>query len=228
MPADDPHPAGRSARSARSARAGARLAVLCAAPALVLAVAGLWHPHSLTSATAATWTWLHVVALPVFPLVGVGLAVAVRGRRDVAAWAVRLGAYGFATAYTALDVVSGITAGHVTAELPGGAPRPDEVRSIFEVGGRLGEVGSWALLAAGAVLSLDALRRHRWRALPTLLLPAGAWAVHVDHIAAPLGAAGMVLVAAGTAAAVLLAPPRAAGRRPAHDVPPAPAATHVT
>lgn len=222
MAADDPDP------DARDTPARVRLTALCAAPALVLAVAGLWHPHSLTSASAATWTWLHVLALPVFPLVGVAVAVAVRGRQDFAAWVVRLGAYGFATAYTALDVVSGITAGHVTAQLPDGAPRPDEVRSIFEVGGRLGEVGSWSLLVAGAVLSLDAVRRHGPRALPTLLLPAGAWAVHVDHIFAPLGVVGMTLVAAGTAAAVLLASPGTPGARRRDEVTRAPAAPHVT
>lgn len=206
-----------------------RLAALATLPALVLALAGLWHPHSLTSATAATWTWLHVVALPVFPLVGAGLAVAVRGRRDPLAWVVRAGGYGFATAYTALDVVSGITAGHVTAELPAGAPRPDEVRSIFEVGGHLGEVGSWSLLLGALLLAADVLRRHRvLRALLVLALPAGAWAVHVDHIFAPLGVAGMVLVAAGTATAVLFAAPGPGGGRRRHGVPAAPPATRVT
>ena len=49
-----------------------RAARLLALPALVLAVAGLFHPHSLTHASAPRWTLLHVAGLLVFPLVGVG------------------------------------------------------------------------------------------------------------------------------------------------------------
>ena len=86
-------------------------AVALALPGLVLAVAGLFHPHYLVIGTAPRWTMLHVAALFVFPLIGVALAMLVRGRTDPVAWAVRLTAFVYAAAYTALDVISGIAAG---------------------------------------------------------------------------------------------------------------------
>lgn len=179
------------------------LGLLVALPGLSLAVAGLFHPHSLSHETAGRWFGLHVAGLLVFPLVGVALAALVRGRRDPAAWLVRVAAYVYATFYTALDVVSGLAAGYVTRELGPGVPRPDEVRLLFRIGTPIGEVGSWALLVCCAVLTVDLLLRHRAHALPALLLVPGAWLVHTDHIFSPLGVAGMALlgVACGALAA---------------------------
>lgn len=169
-------------------------AVAVALPALVLAAAGLFHPHSLSWATAPRWTLLHVAGLFVFPLVGVALAWLVRGRHDPVAWLVRVGAFVYATAYTALDVISGISAGYVTWRLGEGVARPDEVRYLFAIGSRLGEVGSWALIGCAVVVAVDALRRAGLVALPGLLLVPGAVLVHVDHIFAPTGVAGMALI----------------------------------
>ena len=47
---------------------------LLALPALVLAVAGLFHPHHLTYDTSWRWFALHLPGLVVFPLVGLALA----------------------------------------------------------------------------------------------------------------------------------------------------------
>ncbi len=168
-------------------------------PALVLAVAGLFHPHHLTAGSAARWTVLHLAGLLVFPLVGLALAALVRGRVDPAAWAVRVTAYVYATAYSALDVISGIGAGYVTWRLGDGVERPDEVRYLFSIGARIGEVGSWALIACAVVVAADALRRRGWSALPGLLLVPGAALVHVGHIFAPTGVAGMALIGLATA-----------------------------
>ncbi len=186
------------------------LAVLSALPAVSLAAAGLLHPHHLTTETADLWFGLHLAGLAVFPLVGAGLVVPLVHRPDPVAWLVRIAAYVYATAYTALDVISGLAAGYVTSRLPDGASRPEEVSWMFRIGTPVGEVGSWALLAATTVLLLDALRRRGIRALPLVVLPAGAWLIHTDHIFAPTGVAGMGLVALGTALAVhgALAPPR--------------------
>ncbi|WP_309649536.1 hypothetical protein [Nocardioides sp.] len=175
-------------------------------PALSLAVAGLFHPHSLGADTAQRWFGLHVAGLLVFPLVGVALAALVRGRRDPVAWVVRLAAYVYATFYTALDVVSGMAAGYVTRELGPGVPRPDEVRLLFRIGTPIGEVGSWALLVCVVVLVVDLLVRHRVTALPALLLVPGAWLVHTDHIFSPLGVAGMALIGVGCGALVAARP----------------------
>lgn len=191
-----------------SAHRGPQYAALLGLPALVLAVAGLFHPHHLTAESAGRWTVLHLAGLFVFPLVGLALAALVRGRNDAVAWAVRVTAYGYATAYSALDVISGIGAGYVTWRLGDGVPRPDEVRFLFSIGGRIGEVGSWALIACAVLVVIDALRRRGWSGLPGVLLVPGAALVHVGHIFAPTGVAGMALI--GIATAWLASAPRPA------------------
>ena len=178
-----------------------RRALVLGIPALALAVAGLFHPHHLTYDTSYRWFALHVAGLTVFPLVGVALAALVGGRTDAIAWVVRLTAYVYATFYSALDIISGVAAGYVTHELGAGVPRPDEVRLLFRIGTPLGEIGSGALIACASVLVLDQLARRR--ALPVLLLVPGAVLVHVGHIFAPEGVAGMVLIAVGTAGTAL-------------------------
>lgn len=153
------------------------------------------------------WFALHVPGLVVFPLVGLALAQLVAGRRDALAWCVRLTAYVYATFYTALDVISGVAAGWVTHELGPGVPRPDEVRLLFRIGTPLGEVGSIALIACCGFLVVDQVRRNGLGAWPVLLLLPGAAFVHVGHIFAPEGVAGMVLIAAGTLGAARAARP---------------------
>jgi hypothetical protein len=192
-------------------RSRAWLPLLLALPGLALAVAGLFHPHHLDHDTAQRWYLLHLPGLLVFPLVGVALAVLVRGRTDPVACVVRLTAYVYATFYTALDVVSGIGAGYVTRQLGPDVPRPEAVSLMFRIGTPLGQVGSWALLGCCAVLALDQLRRQGLRATPGLLLVVGAWLVHSDHIFAPVGVAGMTLLGLATGWLALVGGERAGG-----------------
>ncbi len=173
-------------------------AALWALPGLSLAVAGCFHPMHLTHHSSHTWWGLHVLGLFAFPLVGVALMMLFRGRRDPVAVVVVLAAFVYATAYTALDVINGIGAGYVTWRLDASAPRPDEVRSLFAIGGPLGDVGSWALILAAVVVSFDALSRTGLQALPGLVLVPGAWLVHTDHIFWPLGVVGIGLIGLGT------------------------------
>lgn len=182
-----------------------RLALL-AFPGLALAVVGIFHPHHLSYDTSWRWFALHVPGLLVFPLVGLALTELVRGRRDAVAWLVRLAAYVYATFYTALDVVSGIAAGWVTHELGPGVPRPEEVSLLFRVGTPLVEVGSWALIACCALLTVDRLRARVW---PVVLLVPGAVLVHADHIFAPKGVLGMALIGVGTGVTAVLTARRA-------------------
>ncbi len=170
-----------------------------ALPGVVLALAGLFHPHHLTAATSYRWWTLHVAGLVVFPLVGVALMALFRGRRDPVAWVVVIAAYVYATFYSALDVVNGIAAGYVTWSLGAGVPRPDEVRYLFHIGSPLGEIGSWALIMTTVVVAGDAFARSAVRALPVLALVAGAVLVHLDHIFSPWGSLGMLLIGVGTA-----------------------------
>src|SRR6478752_4373524 len=171
--------------------------LLLALPALLLAAAGLLHPHHLSYDTSWRWFTLHLPGLLAFPLVGVALAALVRLRTDPLAWAVRVAAYVYATFYTALDVISGVAAGYVTHELGPGVPRPEAVSLLFRIGTPLGEIGSWALLVTCTLVVVDQVRRHGARGSVALVLLPGAWLVHVGHIFAPEGVAGMLLIALG-------------------------------
>lgn len=173
-------------------------AVLSALPGLVLSLAGFFHPEHLTHDSSHTWWGLHVAGLFAFPLVGIALIAMFRGRRDPLAALAVLAAFVCATAYTALDVINGIGAGYVTWQLDASAPRPDEVRSLFDIGSPLAQVGSWALIVATLLICADALTRDRVRALPGLVLVPGALLVHTDDIFWPLGVIGSALVGLGT------------------------------
>ena len=187
-----------------------RKTVLVIAPPLVLAAAGLIHPRDLTAASAARWAGLHVVLLPVFPLLAVGLLVPLgwRPRRDlsavgtVVAW---LGAAGYAAYYTGLDAVAGIAAG--TAEQHGVSAA---VPGLFAAGDRLGQAGAYALLVASVATSLVLFSRHGAGVLPgALILLVSCFSFIDSHIFWPRGVFTML----GFAAAFVLLL-RAAGRPP--------------
>ncbi len=180
------------------------LAILVALPGLSLAGAGLFHPHRLTYETSLRWYALHIPGLLMFPLVGLALAVLVRGRADPVAWIVRLSAYTYATFYTALDVINGITAGYVTRQLGPGVPRPEEISLIFDIGRPIGDVGEWGLVVCCLAIAVDQVMRHQVRGLPALALAPAAWLVRTDHIFSPLGVLAMTIIALTTAALVLL------------------------
>ena len=173
-------------------------ATALASPGVALGLAGLFHPHHLSYATSQWWWLLHAVGLFVFPLVGVAFMALVRGRGDAVAWLVFVGSYVYATAYTALDVINGVAAGYVTHRLGPGVPRPHEVALLFRVGTPLGMVGSVALMLVALVLVVDAAVRLRLAALPAVVLLPGAVLVHLHHIFAPQGAAGMALIGLAT------------------------------
>ncbi len=172
--------------------------IALALPGVALGVAGLLHPHHLDYATSQRWWLLHVVGLFVFPLVGVALMALVRGRRDPVAWLLVLLSYVYATAYTSLDVISGVAAGYVTHRLGPGVPRPEAVSLLFRIGTPIGIVGSVALMAAVVVLLSDSIVRFRLLALPAVVMLPGAVLVHLHHIFAPEGAAGMALIGLST------------------------------
>jgi len=189
---------------------------LFAAPGLVLAVAGLWHPERLTFSTADTWTLLHVLLLPVFPLLGLLVWWLLRDDRGPVAWAAKIAAFGFAAFYTALDVLAGIATGTITRDaserdvaMPG-----EEIDALFAAGNALGEVGGWFFIAACALASLALFLRVGQRVLPgAVLLVGGAYVFSGAHIYWPEGGLSMLALAAGF---VLLAlAPRAETLMPA-------------
>lgn len=178
----------------------ARVTALVTAPPLLLAVAGLVHPRHLTSATAGDWAGLHIVLLPVFPLLVLGLVVPLWGRprRDadgvltVLAWA---GCACFAAYYSGLDAVAGISAGTVVDHgVHGAAGR------LFATGDELGRTGVYGLAVASLAACAVLWRRHGARILPgAAVLFAACWSFVDSHIFWPKGVFTMLGFAAAFA-----------------------------
>lgn len=168
-----------------------------ALPGLALAGFGLLHPHYLDASTARAWWTLHVWLIPVFPLISVAIWVLLRGERGPVAWAARVAAYGFATFYTALDVLDGIGAGLVTDALHGGSPA---VPWLFLIGDRVGATGVYCLFASAVLTGIVLIRRDGVRAVPgTVLLGAACYPFLQNHIFPPKGVLAMLAIAAGCA-----------------------------
>lgn len=125
------------------------------------------HPQELTATSASWWTTLHVLLLPIFPLLAVSLWLLLRGVPGPVAWVARIAAYGYATFYGVTDVVVGIAAGELTQfNAARGLPeRTAEVDRLFSVGNDLGEVGVWCFLLACAATAVAVVGRVGRRAL---------------------------------------------------------------
>ncbi len=168
-----------------------------ALPGGLLAIAGLFHPSELTVATAPTWWWLHVLLLPVFPLLGGVLVLLLRGERDWISWIARVAAYVYAVFYTGLDVLAGIGAGYVFAA----AGRPSQaVQDLLDIGNALAVYGVHAFLVAALATGIAAIRRDGVAFPGALLLIAAAVPFLQAHIYWPVGGLSMVGLAIGSGA----------------------------
>lgn len=172
---------------------------------LLLALAGLVHPRGLSAATAHHWEQLHILLLPVFPMLALGFVVLLRGRphvdlpgvAKVVAWVC---ACVYAVGYTGLDAVAGIAAGVVAGQ----DGEPGELRrlvlALYDTGDRLGQVGVYAFLAAVLAGTVALGVEHGFRTLPGTAVLLGAGYSFVDsHIFHPRGVLTMVAIAAGFA-----------------------------
>jgi hypothetical protein len=176
--------------------------VVVAGPAVVLAGLGLTHPQDLTATSAPWWTTLHVLLLPLFPLLALSLWLLLRGLPGPAAWAARIAAYGYAAFYTALDVLAGIAAGELTQLNAERGLQADtvEVGRMFAVGNDLGEIGVWCFWLACAATALAVVGRVGRNALPgavVLVAAAAVFAAGGVHIYWPWGVGTMLALAAG-------------------------------
>ncbi|AGZ40788.1 hypothetical protein [Actinoplanes friuliensis] len=172
---------------------------------VLLALAGLLHPTGLSAATAHRWMWLHIVLLPIFPLLALGFVVLLRERPRagvprVARMIAWICAAVYAVGYTGLDAVAGIGAGTVAGQ-PGD---PTELRrlvvALYEAGDRLGAVGVYAFLAATLAASVALGSRHGLRVLPgTVVLLVAGWSFIDSHIFSPRGVQTMLAMAVGFA-----------------------------
>jgi hypothetical protein len=159
-------------------------------PSLVLALAGLLvHPSHLDSGTAHRWAALHIVLLPVFPLVAAGFVVPLLGRpRGVAAVVAWIAAFAYACFYTGLDAVAGIAAGTAVDQSPQPVDRGLLVDPLYEVGNRIGRIGATAFIVAAVATCAALWGRHGLRIVPggVVLLVAG-WSFLDSHMFWPRG-----------------------------------------
>ena len=177
-------------------RPRAYVLLIVAGPPLLLAALGLAHPAHLTESTADAWKNLHIVLLPIFPLLALAPWLLTRGEHRAVRWtAIALG-YSFAAFYTALDVLAGIGAGVLQQ-----AGAVDQKRFLYAEGNDLAEYGVWAYLLATALTAAVVLRRARLAAVPgAILVVAGAIAFLDSHIYWPRGGLTMVVLGIGWAA----------------------------
>ncbi|MFI0967791.1 hypothetical protein ACH4S8_41475 [Streptomyces sp. NPDC021080] len=180
------------------------IALATVAP-LVLAVAGLAHPHGLARSTAADWTQLHIALLPVFPLLTAGLLIplwhrprpCLAGFATVVAWVC---SFGYAAFYTGLDAVAGIAAGTAVENVGATVSLGPVKRPLYATGELLGHVGVYALIGAIAATAGALFPKHGVRILPgTVVLLGAGWSFVDSHIFWPRGVWTMLGFALGFA-----------------------------
>ena len=170
-------------------------------PAVVLAGLGLTHPQELTAESASWWTTLHIVLLPIFPLLAVSLWLLLRTVSGSIAWVGRIAAYGYATFYSVTDVLVGIAGGELAQfNVKRGLPvRTEQSDLLVSVGNDLGELGVWCFLIACAATAVAIVVQVGRRALPGAIVLVAAAVLFTGgwHVYWPLGVVDMLVLAAG-------------------------------
>lgn len=173
-------------------------------PGLVLAGIGLTHPARLDLDSAQWWTTMHIVLVPLFPLLAVAVWVLLRRDRTPLAWAGRVAALAYVVFYGTLDALSGIAAGTVVLSTRGVG---DGVVALFGAGGSFGRIGALAFFAA-VICVLGSSWRTGLRSVPfwvaSVVLLGSGFVFTLRHIYAPFGVAAMLGLAAGFATIELL------------------------
>ncbi|GLZ79172.1 hypothetical protein Afil01_39790 [Actinorhabdospora filicis] len=186
--------------------------VAVAGPSLVLAGIGLSHPQELTADTARWWTNMHIILIPVFPLLAVAQWLLLRGTPaglpGVLAWGARIAGWIYLGFYGALDTLAGIGTGwlvqngvHSGGGHHGMAMDRDPVLNrLFEIGNDLGYVGAYAFVAASLLTSAVLVMRAGPKAIAGgVVLVAGSVAFSQWHIYWPRGVASQLAIAIGFA-----------------------------
>ena len=211
-----------SAPARGSALRGLGLYAAVVLPPLTLAIIGATHPHHLTSASALYWRNLHVITLPIFPLLGFAPWLIARFRHNLAlSWVAGLLGFIFAVFYTGLDVLAGIGAGGLKLDGMGMA-----TTTVFGLGDDLGRIGAAALIAAAVLAGAVSIVSVGRSAIPgSLLVLAGSICLYQNHIFFPVGVIGQVAFAVGWP--LLIVALRRGGRAPSVSpaIPPVPSAT---
>jgi hypothetical protein len=170
-------------------------------PPILLAALGLTHPHHLNGESAQWWMDLHILLLPVFPLLGVALWVLLRHQRGLLPWIGRVAAFCYIAFYGALDAIAGV--GNGTIMQRSGAATTDERPEtgwLFQIGNDLGGLGAWSFAVAGIATSIVLVRSRGRRAVPGAVVLAAAsvyFAAFGVHIYWPRGVLTMLALAIG-------------------------------
>lgn len=182
---------------------------------LLLAGLGLTHPHDLSGASAGWWTSLHIILVPLFPLLGVSHWVLLHGRPGVIAWIGRVAAFLYIAFYAVTDHIAGIGTG-VVMQQSGAAStceRP-EIGWLFDVANDVGGAGTWALALAAVATAVVAVRDGGGRVLPggvLLVVSSGYFAIAGVHIYWPRGVLTMLVMALAFGWVALTVPPSGVG-----------------
>lgn len=203
--------------AAAAERTGTLLAAAIV-PAVALAVAGAFHPRDLGPATAVRWTDVHLVALPLFGLLGLAPWLLLRRRNRVVGLVGAVLAWVHAAFYTGLDVLAGIGAGTLQERASGAG-----VGEMFSRGDQLARVGTAAyllltVLAAASVVAPGPADRVGAPGRVGTVAAVGAVVVAVaavsylsSHIWWPRGGLTMLTLGAGWAVLVLATMPSRRG-----------------
>lgn len=135
--------------------------LIATVPTTILVLATLIHPPRLDEASAETWRNLHFALLFVFPLVGLAPWIIARRAGRVYGWVAGFLGYGFATAYTGLDLLAGVGGGALV--LSGNA---DVTGPVFAIAKVLEQLGGVSLILGCLVAAVAAVRLVGWRAIP--------------------------------------------------------------
>jgi hypothetical protein len=182
-------------------------------PALLLSGLGLTHPAELTGVSAEWWTTLHVLLIPLFPLLGVSHWILLHGRPGIIAWIGRVAAFLYIAFYAVTDHIAGIGNGVVMQKsgVSNTSERP-EIGWLFGIANDVGGWGAWALALAATATAVVAVRAGGRRVLFGALLLAVSsvyFAVAGVHIYWPRGVLNMLAMALGFGWLALTAPPTA-------------------
>lgn len=178
--------------------------LIAAAPGVLLALIGLTHPMYLTDDTAMSWRTLHVVTLPLFPLLAVAPWWIARGHSRVLGVLCGVLGYVFAAGYTALDVLAGIGAGGLQLDNGGsGKGVLYDLADVLSLPGTIALLISSALAAGSVLVAARAPRARLLAAVGGILVVLAGVSFLNSHIYWPRGGLTMLAFAAGFTALVL-------------------------
>ncbi|MET0447629.1 MAG: hypothetical protein ABW004_04460 [Aeromicrobium sp.] len=169
-------------------------------PPLLIGLVGTTHPAHLTQDASAHWRDLHIVLLPLFPLLALGPWLVARSIIPLYGTITLVLGYVYACFYSALDILAGIAAGALKHDREGG------LATVFRYAGDLGDIGSVAYVGATAAAAGCLLRVAGPRVLVGAVVAlGGAFGFMQNHVYWPGGVLSMAAIAVGWALMLLVA-----------------------